>query len=119
MVAGTAEGNPMEATCDGLRFPHGGLFASEDQESRLKGVFRVGPAGQGVPTDIEDESTVPTHQHSKRGFIAALNEAAQQVGIRLVLGVLRHEHAAQVPKKEIELNVRHDDIQCGEDKLFF
>jgi hypothetical protein len=50
----------------------------------------------------------------KRGVVAALDEAAQQVGIRQVLGVLGHEHTAQVPENEIELTARHEGCSFAE-----
>jgi hypothetical protein len=46
-------------------------------------------------------------KNGERGIISPLDEAAHQVGVGDVLGVLCDQDAAQMPKHGIKLSARH------------
>jgi hypothetical protein len=54
----------------------------EDQEGRLKRVFRVGRVAQDTPTDPQNHRSMPRHQHLEGGTVARPQEPVEQLVVR-------------------------------------
>lgn len=50
----------------------------QDQETRLKRVFRIGRMLQDLPANPHDHGPVPLHQQSEGRFVLVVNESPQQ-----------------------------------------
>jgi hypothetical protein len=107
-VSGAAESDFVKPTGDGAFVANGMGLASQNQKGGLKGVLGIRVPFEDISANVEHQPTVAFHQNGKCGVIAPVDEAAHQVGVGEMLGVLRDQHVAQMPKDRIELSARHD-----------
>jgi hypothetical protein len=74
-------------------------LASQDEESSLKGIFRVMDILKNTLADAQNHRSVPVHQRSKRHVVTLDGEALQQLGIRQ-FGVARQGSQASDERQQ-------------------
>jgi hypothetical protein len=87
----------------------GGGFPGQDEERGLKRVFGVGAVIQHAAADLEDKAAMTLHDGGERGFVTALGEASEQIGVGRLRGGLAGEDRSQVAKDGGHFIVRHEE----------
>jgi hypothetical protein len=100
-------GNTIKPIADRARRVKRGSLANEDQEGHLKGILCIVGIREQPAANAEDHRPMPADQNLEGRFIALVNVALQEIGVRHARGFLIGQHAAKMSNYLAELLCRH------------